>query len=110
MSEWDLVLERASEASGRSVLVVSGEVDLSVADRLAAELGELLAAGDAVVDLSAVGFIDSSGVRELLRANQRAADVGSALALRAPSPACRRVLEISGVWSEFAVEDDPSLR
>jgi len=105
VSEWDVMFEHTNDPAGRAVLAVSGEVDLAIADRLAEELAAVLTAGDAVVDLSAVGFIDSSGVRELLRANQRAAETGSALVLRTPSTACRRVLEISGVWSEFAIED-----
>ena len=53
-----------------------------------------------MVDLSGVGFIDSSGVRELLKAKKAA---GGELSLLTPSPSCRHVLEISGVWSEFTV-------
>jgi anti-sigma B factor antagonist len=101
MSEWDVVFERA-ERGGRPALVVSGEIDLAVAARFAQELESLVADtnGTGVVDLSGVGFIDSSGVRELLKAKKAA---GGDLALLTPSPSCRHVLEISGVWSEFTV-------
>ena len=101
MSEWDVVFERA-ERGGRPALVVSGEIDLSVAGRFAQELDSLVADtnGKGVVDLSGVGFIDSSGVRELLKAKKAA---GGELSLLTPSAPCRHVLEISGVWSEFTV-------
>jgi anti-anti-sigma factor len=101
MSEWDVVFERA-ERGGRPALVVSGEIDLSVAGRFAQELDSLVADTNAkgVVDLSGVGFIDSSGVRELLKAKKAA---GGELSLLTPSAPCRHVLEISGVWSEFTV-------
>jgi anti-sigma B factor antagonist len=101
MSEWDVVFERA-ERGGRPALVVSGEIDLAVAARFAQELEGLVADtnGTGVVDLSGVGFIDSSGVRELLKAKKAA---GGALSLLTPSPSCRHVLEISGVWNEFTV-------
>ena len=101
MSEWDVVFERA-ERGGRPALVVSGEIDLAVAGRFAQELESLVGDtnGKGVVDLSGVAFIDSSGVRELLKAKKAA---GGELSLLTPSPSCRHVLEISGVWSEFTV-------
>ena len=104
MNEWDLVFER-SEQGGHPVLVVEGEVDLSVASRFAQELENLVGGTNhtAVVDLSGVGFIDSSGVRELLKAQHRAQSSEGELVLRAPSTACRRVLQVSGAWVEFTI-------
>ena len=101
MSEWDVLFERA-ERGGRPALVVSGEIDLAVAARFAQELESLVGDtnGTGVVDLAGVGFIDSSGVRELLKAKKAA---GGELSLLTPSPSCRHVLEISGVWNEFTV-------
>jgi anti-sigma B factor antagonist len=101
MSDWDVGFERA-ERGGRPALVVSGEIDLAVASRFAQELESLVADtnGTGIVDLSGVGFIDSSGVRELLKAKKAA---GGELSLLTPSPSCRHVLEISGVWSQFTV-------
>ena len=106
MSEWDVAFER-SEQGGRPVLVVRGEIDLAVASRLAQELDALVPESDssALVDLSGVSFIDSSGVRELLKAKQSAQSAGGSLTLLSPSSSCQRVLEISGVWSEFSVRD-----
>jgi anti-anti-sigma factor len=104
MSDYDVEFER-SQRDGRSVLSVTGEIDLAVAARFAQELDGLVndTAGTAVVDLSAVGFIDSSGIRELLKAKRAAVAAGTDLLLLSPSDFCRRVLEISGVWSDFTV-------
>ncbi len=106
MSEWDVVFEQ-SEREGRLVLSVSGEIDLAVAGRFGQELETLVgnSGGTGVVDLSAVGFIDSSGVRELLKARSAALSAGGELLLLNPSTACRRVLEISGVIGEFSVRE-----
>lgn len=104
MSDYDVEFER-SQRDGRSVLSVTGEIDLAVAARFAQELDGLVndTAGTGVVDLSAVGFIDSSGIRELLKAKRAAVAAGTDLLLLSPSDFCRRVLEISGVWSDFTV-------
>jgi anti-sigma B factor antagonist len=106
MSEWDVGFER-SEQAGHLVLAVSGEIDLAVAGRFRQELDSLIAdsSGAGLVDLSGVGFMDSSGIRELLTARLAAQAAGGELTLRNPSASCRRVLEVSGVLSEFTVQD-----
>ena len=104
MSELDVIFER-TELDGLPVLMVSGEIDLAVAGHFARELDLLVgdAEGDALVNLAGVGFIDSSGVRELLKAEQAAGGEGRGLVLLDPSGPCRRVLEVSGVLNEFTV-------
>jgi anti-sigma B factor antagonist len=103
MSDYDVVFER-SQRGGRPVLAVTGEIDLAVATRFAQELEGLADdSGAGVVDLSGVGFIDSSGIRELLKAKRAAQATGTDLLLLSPSGFCRRVLELSGVWSDFTV-------
>jgi anti-anti-sigma factor len=105
-----------SEQGNSRLLTITGEIDLSAAGRFSHELGTLVTdAGDkGLVDLSGVTFIDSSGVRELLAARRAAAALGAQLLLVNPSAACRRVLEISGVWNEFGIAADsdvaPQLR
>ncbi|MDQ1361712.1 MAG: anti-sigma factor antagonist [Acidimicrobiaceae bacterium] len=77
-----------------STVTVAGEVDLVTAPRLRQALVEILEAGeaDAVVDLSAVEFIDASGIGVLVWAAHEANDRGGRLTLRQPSPAVRLVL------------------
>jgi anti-sigma B factor antagonist len=106
MSEWDVVFEQSEREGGR-VLAVTGEIDLAVAARFGRELETLVAdsGGSGSVDLSGVAFIDSSGIRELLKARGAAQSAGGDLWLLNPSTACRRVLEISGVLGEFSVRE-----
>jgi stage II sporulation protein AA (anti-sigma F factor antagonist) len=79
------------------MIVVTGEVDLAVVDRLWGCMSARVAAGGPVVlDFSGVSFIDSSGVNLLVRAYQDLGGRADAVVVRAPSPQVRRVLELSG--------------
>ena len=85
---------------------VSGEVDLSTARELErALMQEVNAAREVLLDLSAVSFIDSSGLHAIAIAARAAQSNGGALALdsRLPDQA-RRVVEITGLQSLIEVE------
>jgi hypothetical protein len=58
------------DPDGTRRIVVTGEADLSVADRLRALLAGALAGatGPVLVDCAGLRYLDSSGIRELLRA------------------------------------------
>jgi anti-anti-sigma factor len=90
-----------------ATVVLAGELDPHSADSLAEALHELGADGSVdrvVVDLAAVGFIDSSGLRVLLSADEALAGGGSKLVLRAPSDAVRRLLEITDLLDRLEIE------
>jgi anti-anti-sigma factor len=82
-------------AERRATLVASGELDIASAVLLleALEAPELTRAASVVIDLRAVQFIDSSGLRALLRANEA---LGERLQL-IPGEAGRRFFDIVGV-------------
>lgn len=83
-------------------LVARGEIDAHTAPSLGAAID---AAGSAVtLDLSAVDFVDSSGLRVLIDAHQRLADAGGALTVVSPSSAVSRLFEISGVDDYLNIE------
>lgn len=109
MRQFDIEFQRRERSDGH-ILAISGEVDLAVAGRFAKELEKLIeeSNGTSLVDLARVNFMDSSGIRELLKAKWEAESKGGALALLTPSESCRRVLEISGAWNEFTIRDDPA--
>jgi anti-anti-sigma factor len=76
---------------------VAGELDLATADELAAWLvNQGQGDGDLTVDVAGLSFIDSTGVRALLRAADAMAGRGR-LILRDPSPPVRSVLELAGL-------------
>lgn len=78
-------------------VVVTGEIDAHTAPALAAALEPHLAAGDVDLDLRAVDFMDSSGLRVLIDAHQRCVATGSRLVLHEPSRSVRRIIEVSGL-------------
>lgn len=79
-------------------LRLTGEIDASTIDSLSRYLNPLPGvAGDIAIDLSNVGFIDSSGLRSLIDAHQRAAGLGRRVIMTEPSSVVRRLFEISGL-------------
>jgi anti-anti-sigma factor len=92
---------------GRSVVAVSGELDLATAGQLWAELEPLIKRDALVVlDGTAMTFLDSSGLRVLLLAGKRAAEGGTAFRLVAPQAAVQRVLDLSGAIGHIETRND----
>jgi anti-sigma B factor antagonist len=87
----------------------SGELDRSTADRLSSALDAARADGVmALLDLSAVSFIDSAGLRVLLR-SARAVDAhGWTWSIVRASSAVLRLLELSGTRSQLPLVAPPS--
>jgi anti-sigma B factor antagonist len=92
----------ASDSSGAPLIIVSGELDLSNAARLEAAVDSAAAADPErlIFELSQLRFMDSAGIAVLLGA---ASKVG-AVHLRDPSPAVRRVVELTGLTGVLTIE------
>ncbi|HMN98334.1 MAG TPA: STAS domain-containing protein [Miltoncostaeaceae bacterium] len=84
---------------GRAGYALKGELDMAGGDALVRRVTELAAgtSGPIEIDMAEVGFIDSSGVRALLRLHERAVSSGRALRVRNLSPDVRRLLDLIGV-------------
>jgi anti-sigma B factor antagonist len=80
-------------------VMIAGELDVEAAGSLDRELDALIAAGARfiVLDLGGVTFLDSSGIRSVVRAARAVADRGGRLTCAGLSGAASRVLEISGL-------------
>jgi anti-sigma B factor antagonist len=89
----------------RTVVSVRGEVDVSTATQLRDGLYRLVAGGQSnlVIDLSAMTFIDSTGLGVLVGAVKRAREAGGDVALANPSRPILKVLEISGLSRIVAI-------
>jgi anti-sigma B factor antagonist len=91
-------------------VVLAGELDISVTHRVEREL-ERIEAGrptTLVLDLAGLEFIDSSGMRVVMRADQRARRDGRRLAVVAGDGTARRLLRILGLEVRLElVEDRP---
>jgi anti-sigma B factor antagonist len=90
----------------RTVVTVAGDLDDTVASDFQREIERHLEASTARIDidLSAVGFCDSSGLRALMIVSRKAADQGIRLTLAAPSTAVQLVLEVSGILHHIPVD------
>ena len=100
----ELTVEVLDEG-GTSVLVVRGELDAYSAPTLDSAVTRVLAGGARrlVIDLEGVGFIDSSGLRSMIRARKQVGDEETALQIRHPQPSTIRLLEITGLTAHFPV-------
>ena len=101
----EFVVDEHLEGDDR-IVAAQGELDLHTAPRLAEALAPHIDAGAAVIaDLTAVTFMDSSGVAVFVNALARARDTGASISLVAPEPRVRRVLQITGLDGMLPVHD-----
>jgi anti-anti-sigma factor len=98
----EAAIKTLSDPTGNPIVRVSGDLDISNADALEATVTSIAAArpGRLVFDLSALRFIDSAGITVLLGATAKVKDVR----LRRPSPAVRRVVELTGLAEVLPIE------
>jgi anti-sigma B factor antagonist len=94
--------ERCQQAD-EEILVVRGEIDLANADEFRQAMETLIGEcrSPALVDLSGVTFIDSTGMAALASARGTADAAEVELVLVEPSPQARSVLELTGLWTHF---------
>ncbi|WP_031515170.1 anti-sigma F factor antagonist [Desulfofalx alkaliphila] len=91
---------------------LSGEFDIAVADKLRADLDNILDQSQVrhmIFNLADVNYIDSSGLGVILGRYKRLNKQGGKVAFVSPQPQVRRVLELSGlltIISEYSDEDE----
>jgi anti-sigma B factor antagonist len=92
-------------------LAVVGEIDLVTAPQLRDAVNQLLTTvpppRQIRVDLSAVRFMDSSGITALLAARAGARSAGSRLLVSSAAPAPARVIHLTGL-TPLLIEPEPS--
>jgi anti-anti-sigma factor len=91
----------------RVVLTLSGELDLSSAPELEQAISESKPESGRrlLLDLSSLGFMDSTGVSVLIAAKQDADANAWVLAVRRPNGQVRRLLELVGLLERLEVEE-----
>lgn len=94
------------EEQGATVVAFEGDVDLQSSPEARTALLEAVARGDSVlVDLSAVDYIDSSGVASLVESYQKARKQNQGYVLVSVSEGARRVLELARLDKVFTLCD-----
>ena len=87
-----------SYQDGVASILVCGELDVATAADLRAGLLEAMAVtNEIVVDLSELGFIDSTGIGVLVGAAKRLTAEGGEIRLQGVRPPTMRVFEVTGV-------------
>jgi anti-anti-sigma factor len=96
-----------SGVDGQARVRFVGELDMAEVERAHHEVIEALdqTAGALVIDLSALTFCDSSGVRLLFRLDSEAKARGRAMVLQDPTPPVRQVLGLLGVVDRLPIEE-----
>lgn len=95
---------------GDDIVAVSivGEFDLADEARmdLAIDFVVGLQIPNVLIDLSRCEFVDATGIRMLLRAQQRIERANVRLVVLSPLPRVRRVMDITGISGRLPMTDD----
>lgn len=95
------------EEQGKIVIALAGDIDLENAGGVRkALLNSLKQKKDLLIDLSAVSYIDSSGIASLVEGLQVARKQKNELSLVSVSPRALRVLELARLDKVFAIHAD----
>jgi anti-sigma B factor antagonist len=102
----DLTLD-TRDLGGRTVVAVAGEVDVYTAPQLRDCLTDLVGAGShhLVVDMSAVRFLDSTGLGVLVGGLKKVRAAGGTLELVCSSERLLRIFSITGLATVFTIHD-----
>ena len=100
-----LQIDVSTGGDGSVVLTLTGEFDLVSVGAFDDALAEIQSRRPerTVMDVSGLGFLDSSGINALLRATKALQAAGGTVVLRSPSLATRRILEIARVTELVAI-------
>ncbi len=94
---------------GLTKFILNGELDVQDAPSIAEFTKRFCAfatAGDTLaLELSRVDFIDSTGLRIILEANQQCEEKRSKLVLLSPSDPVKHIFELSGITSIVVIEE-----
>jgi anti-sigma B factor antagonist len=98
----------AAMTSGTAMVVIRGELDAATTPLLAHRLAQILADGPQrlVFDMAGVGFIDCAAAR-LIVGTARCLPTGRRPTIRHPSPAVRKMLELTGLAAHCEADGIP---
>ncbi|HKG64830.1 MAG TPA: STAS domain-containing protein [Solirubrobacteraceae bacterium] len=92
--------------AGVSLVELAGELDMAATAAVRSCVDEAAGHRALVLDLSGATFVDSSMLKELLRAGAELDRFETRLVLAGISPAVRRVLELTRTTDLFTLADD----
>jgi anti-sigma B factor antagonist len=99
-------IEVIERSTGSTAARLAGDLDIVSSDGVKRELAQLVDDGHAslVLDLTDVGFVDSSGLGVLVALHRHAESQGGRFAVRAVPPQVQRLFEITRLADLLAIE------
>jgi anti-anti-sigma factor len=106
MSPLEIITE---QREGQTFVALVGELDIATAPRFEEGLVEVErdTPGTLVLDLRRVEFIDSTGLRAVIAADERARSVGRRLVIVRGPAAVERVFSVTQLDQRLEIIDDP---
>jgi len=101
-------LSTSTTDDGIVEIAAAGELDLATSELLREAVDvccDREGVRAVIVDLRDLSFVDSTGLRALWHARERAQSIGAELILRSPSAAMRHLLKITKLAGVFSVTD-----
>src|SRR5215218_3449991 len=100
---------KIEQREGQTRIALTGELDIASTARLEEELtkAETNSPGTMLLDLREVEFIDSTGVRAVIAADERARSAGRRLVVVRGPGAVERVLSVTQLDQRLELVDDP---
>lgn len=99
-------VEALTGPDGIAVVALAGELDMAAAPVVRAHVDKAAGARGLVLDLSLATFVDSSMLKELLRAGAELARYDTQLLLAGIPPAVERLLELTRTAPLFTLAED----
>jgi anti-sigma B factor antagonist len=98
------------EREGQTHMALIGELDIASAPRFEEGLSSVEAntPGVLVLDLRGVEFIDSTGLRAVIAADERARSAGRRFVIIRGTPAVERVFSVTQLDQRLDIVDDPA--
>jgi stage II sporulation protein AA (anti-sigma F factor antagonist) len=102
--EPDLFSTTTEQRQAIWVLRARGELDVATAPKLADAVDAAIASGarNVMLELDDVTFLDSSGIREIIRGRKQLEEHGGRLTVDGASGAVQQVLEVSGLLESLS--------
>jgi anti-sigma B factor antagonist len=100
-------LEIVDRSEGRATARLSGDLDIVTSEEVKRDLAQLIDDGHSALalDLSGVGFVDSSGLGVLVAVHRHAESHGASFTVRSVPPQVQRLFEITRLGDLLTVDD-----
>jgi anti-sigma B factor antagonist len=99
-------VEDVAAPGGIGVVVLAGELDMAATSAVRTRVDAAAGSRGLVIDLAEVTFIDSSMLKELLRAGAELGRYETRLVLAGVPPAVQRLLDLTRTTELFAIAPD----